>query len=437
MRKEMKMRNLDREHLLLVILILVLGVSAAVMLQRENGRMFPADNISDRHEKIILLSWWGNDPRHKYTMEGVNHFADINPDVVVNYRYGEWNGYEKKTKVWMLSDTEADVMQINYAWLDEYSADGTGFYDLNDLADYIDLDAFTDEQKAYGTRNGHLNALPIAMNSHIFYYNQDVLDSYGIAAPTSWDEMFAAGKKLKADDRYLLGMGKKQMFLLIIAYYEQSTGKAMFNSDGSFNATPAEMADLLVFYRQMLDDHVLCPVEMFDKSKYMDGEIVGTMCWISDTQKYCDAIEEKGVNVSRCLYPLLPDAKRTGWYMKPATMWAISSDVQHPEEAALLLNYLLNDPYMIKLQGTEKGVPVSSKAIEVLDGEGLKDTNEYAATKDIMAHSREMNLIISNMEKEAIIEIFKQNADEYLFDRMNADECAKVICKEIRKACSK
>lgn len=431
------MRNLDREHLLLVILILVLGVSAAVMLQRENGRMFPADNISDRHEKIILLSWWGNDPRHKYTMEGVNHFVDINPDVIVDYRYGEWNGYEKKTKVWMRSDTEADVMQINYAWLDEYSADGMGFYDLNDLADYIDLDAFTDEQKAYGTRNGRLNALPIAMNSHVFYYNQDILDSYGIEAPTSWDEMSEAGKKLKKDDRYLLGMGKKQMFLLIIAYYEQNTGKAMFDADGSFNATPAEMADLLVFYRQMLDDHVLCPVEMFDKSKYMDGEIVGTMCWISDTQKYCDALEEKGVNVSRCLYPLLPDAKRTGWYMKPATMWAISSDVKHPEEAALLLNYLLNDPYMIKLQGTEKGVPVSSKAIEVLDREGLKDTNEYAATKDIMAHSREMNLIISNMEKEAIIEIFKENADEYLFDRMNADECAKEICKEIRKACAK
>ena len=430
------MRNLDREHLLLLILILMLGVGAAVMLQRENSRVSPVESISDRHEKIILLSWWGNDPRHEYTMAGVNHFSDISPDVTVEYRYGEWNGYEKKTKVWMLSDTEADVMQINYAWLDEYSADGTGFYDLNDLADYIDLDAFTDDQKEYGTRNGHLNALPIAMNSHIFYYNQNVLDSYGLEAPASWDEMFAAGKKLKKDDIYLLGMGKKQMFLLITAYYEQSTGKAMFNPDGSFNVTPAEMSDLLVFYRKMLDEHVLCPVESFDRSKYLNGEIAGTMCWISDTQKYCDALEENGVKVTRCLYPLLPGAKRTGWYIKPATMWAISSDVQHPEEAALLLNYLLNDPYMVKLQGTEKGVPVSSVAIEALEAEGLKETNEYAATEDIMAHNSEMNLIISNMEKEEVIESFKQNADEYLFDRMNADECGKVICREIRKACA-
>ena len=435
MRREREMRNLDREHLLLVILILMLGVSAAIMLQRENSRMSPADNISDRHEKTLLLSWWGNDPRHKYTMEGVNHFADINPNVIIDYRYGEWNGYEKKTMVWMMSDTEADVMQINYAWLDEYSSDGTGFYDLNDLADYIYLDAFTDEQLEYGTRNGHLNALPIAMNSHVFYYNQDVLDKYGAKAPTTWDEMFETGQILKKDDLYLLGMGKKQMFLLLIAYYEQSTGKAMFGPDGSFNATPDEMSELLVFYKKLLDENVLCPTESFDKSKYLNGKIAGTMCWISDTQKYCDALEEKGVTVTRCLYPMLPEAKRTGWYIKPATMWAISSDVRHPEEAALLLNYLLNDPYMIKLQGTEKGVPVSSIAIGVLETEGLKDTNEYAATEDIMSHSSETNLIISNMEKEEVIEIFKQNADEYIFDRMDADECADIICSEIRNAC--
>ena len=430
------MRNLEREHILMVILILMLGVSAAIMLQRENGRISPADSISDRHEKILLLSWWGNDQRHEYTMDGVNHFTDINPDIIVNYRYGEWTGYEKKTKVWMLSESEADVMQINYAWLDEYSADGTGFYDLNELADYIDLNTFTEEQKAYGTRNGHLNALPIAMNSHVFYYNQDVLDDYDLSAPMSWNEMFDAGKKLKKDDRYLLGMGKKQTFLLLIAYYEQSTGKAMFDSDGSFNATPDEISELLVFYGKMLEDHVLCPVDSFERADYMNGEIVGTMCWISDTPKYCDTLEENGVRVTRCLYPVLPDAKRTGWYIKPATMWAISKDVKHPAEAAALLNYLLNDPYMIKLQGVEKGIPVSGKAVEVLDTEGLKDTNEYAATEDIMVHSSEMNIIVANMENEDVIEIFKQNADEFIFDRMSADECADAIYEEMRKACA-
>ncbi|MDO4189904.1 MAG: carbohydrate ABC transporter substrate-binding protein, partial [Lachnospiraceae bacterium] len=40
----------------------------------------------------IAFSWWGNDPRHLYTMEGVDEFMLENPDIRVEYKYGIWNG---------------------------------------------------------------------------------------------------------------------------------------------------------------------------------------------------------------------------------------------------------------------------------------------------------------------------------------------------------
>lgn len=426
------MKNKDHTKGLLIILIILLIFCTLLYISQENQKAESSDTIATREgQNRIILSWWGNDERHKYTMEGVDHFMEENPEIQVNCRYGEWNGFEKRMEVWTNSHNEADVMQINYAWLDTYSKDGTGYYDLNQLSEYINLDAFSDKCKEYGTRNGHLNALPIAMNSQVFYYNQDILDQYGLSCPENWDDLFEIAEVVSKDGKYLLGMSKKQVFMLLIAYYEQSTGKAMFNDDGKLAASKEEIADILVFYKKLIDEHVLCPVDIFDNAMYQNGQVVGIMCWISDTQKYRDALEEKGVKVSLCLYPMMEGAKRSGWYIKPATMWAISADTKSPKDAAVLLEYLLNDPYMVSLAGTEKGVPVSSKAVEVLSENGLSETNEYIATEEINKRADEINIIIPNIEKEAIIEAFKQNADEYLYDRMDADECAGLIYDSI------
>lgn len=415
-----------------LFLVFVMAVGATIAIIRISKAGDSEDSVTNRqNETKIQMSWWGNDGRHKYTMEGVDLFHEKNPDIDVIYRYGEWNGYEKRNKVWMESHTEADVMQINYAWLEEYSHDGSGYYDLNELSDYIDIDNFTDEEKEYGTKNGKLNALPIAMNTHTFYYNQDLLDKYGMDVPKTWDDLFRLGKAAAGDDRYAIGINKKQMFLLLIAYYEQSYGKNVFNQDGTLAIDEDGVAFILEFYKKMLDEHVLCPVDIFDRAKYMSGDIVGTMCWISDTKIYCDGLAETGAGVSRGSFPKLTGAKLSGWYIKPATMWAVSADTEHPEEAAKLLNYLLNDPDMAKLQQTEKGVPVSDAAIDALTEEGLSKTNEYKAATEMNEMIGELNLMIPNMENESIIDSFKSEADEYLFDKMTVEECAKATYRAL------
>lgn len=419
-------------HVNIIVMVFVILITAAalvVILMKGLDRTSEESVTNHQPETKLHMSWWGNDGRHMYTMDGVDLFEEKNPNIDVSYRYGEWSGYEKRNKVWMESHTEADVMQINYAWLAEYSNDGTGFYDLNELADYIDLDNFTEEEKSYGMRGGKLNALPIAMNTHVFYYNQDVLDEYGMKVPESWDDLFTLGKALASDDRYALGMSKKQLFIMLASYYEQSYGTPMFNDDGTLALDEEGLEFILEFYKSMIDEHVLCPIDVFDRTKYMSGQIVGTMCWVSDTKVYCDGLAETGANVTLASYPIAKSDKDSGWYIKPATMWAVSAETEHPKEAAMLLDYMLNDPDMAKLQQTEKGVPVSDAAIEALNEDGLSDTNEYKAMQMMSEHQEEMHLMIPNMENESIIDAFKTGADEYIFDKMSAEECAGEIYK--------
>ena len=102
---------------------------------------------------VISMSWWGNDPRHEYTLQGLSLFQENNPDIIVNHSYGIWNGYERRYLMQMASHNNCDVMQINYAWLSEYSSDGMGYYDINQLSEYIDLSQFSQEDLATGMRN--------------------------------------------------------------------------------------------------------------------------------------------------------------------------------------------------------------------------------------------------------------------------------------------
>lgn len=384
--------------------------------------------------RSISFSWWGNDERHTYTMEGVELFQEINPDIDVDFRYGVWQGYEKRTKVYMESHTEADVMQINYAWLDTYSKDGNGYYDLYQLKDFINLDNFSEEDLKFGEVNGKLNAIPIAFNTLTIYYNKDIYDQYDLELPVTWEDYFIAAEAMRGDEIYPIGMPKKQLVLFLLAYFEQTTGQNVFGEDGEFLLNEEDIAYILRFYKRMIDEKALLPTDQFDRAKFVSGKIAGAMFWVSDAGSYCEGLEETGAALAIGEYPMAPSAGLSGWYMKPATMYAISSITDYPEESARLLDYLLNSREMAALQKTEKGVPVSKTALDELEQKGYLDSYEYEASQKMIAERDKMNIMLPVMENETILDIFKKDSDSYLYDKMELMECAEMMCEDIRAA---
>ena len=76
--------------------------------------------IEQKQQTVISFSWWGNDKRNEYTIEAIRQFEALYPDIKVNCSYSEWSGYEARSQVRMNSNTEADVMQINFNWLPDF-----------------------------------------------------------------------------------------------------------------------------------------------------------------------------------------------------------------------------------------------------------------------------------------------------------------------------
>lgn len=161
--------------------------------------------LSVEEEQIELtFSWCGSDDRHAYTIEVIKQFEEKYPNIKVNLEYSEFTGFQLKTDVKMRAGTEADVMQLNYSWLDRYSPDGQGLYDLNKLSD--NLNHYSEESLSYGYSVNVLNALPIALNGKVFIYNKSIYDKYGLDIPKTWDDLFAAADVMKQDGVYPLDL---------------------------------------------------------------------------------------------------------------------------------------------------------------------------------------------------------------------------------------
>ena len=104
----------------------------------------------------------------------------------------------------------------------------------------------------------------------------------------------------------------------------------------------------------------------------------------------------------------------------------MSKNTEHPKEAAILLDFLLNSTQMAELQGVEKGIPISSSAREYLKEHGMLDGLQYEASQVM-----ETNKLIKHMdpliENSDLYEEFLSACDLVLFDKASAEEAAQQL----------
>lgn len=405
-------------------------IMASAVLLGSTGCSAQKTVVTPHQEQIeISLSWWGNDQRNEYTIEAVKQFERLHPNIKVNCNYSEWSGYQARSDVQMVSNTESDVMQINFAWIEQYSPDGNGFYDIQQLSEHVDLSNFTKDELDFGMQNGKLNAIPIALNTQSVYINKTIYDEYGLDIPKTWDDFFKAAEKMYGSV-YPVAMTSKSSWFFITGYAEQVCGKQFMTADGELNFTAEDIQVMLEFYRRLVESKVMPQVEYFERLAPEDGVYAGIVAWLSDGSSYCDRAINKGYEYVVADYPVMKATDEVeGWYAKPATMYAISKNTDHPEESAKLLDFLLNSPEMAELQRTEKGIPLSDTTQNYLAENDYLAGMQYNAFVKMNEYSQDMEVISPYFENEELIAAFRDASNAVLYGK--ADSAIKA--EELRQ----
>lgn len=407
-------------------------VSALVLCVSGCGTTTDISLANSEEEIELEMSWWGTDERHTYTIEALKEYGTRNPGIRIDMTYGEFSGFELKNDVKMFANTDADVMQINYPWLEKYQGLGLEFYDLSTLSDILDLSQYDENELSYGrNKEGKLIALPIAANVKVVWYNQTLYEKYGLDIPETWDDLFAAAKVMKKDGVYPVDMDNVAAWMSCVAYVEQTTGHQVFDDNQEFSFTEEDVKMMIEFYQKMVTEGVIECFGDRNESRLSEGIYAGTMQWVSGASKYESMITTSGGNVKAALAPTVSGEKRMGWYVKPATLYSISSHTENPEEAAKLLSYLVEDEGMVARQKLDKGVPCNAKAVEMLKASGDLAGTQYEAS--VAIEEKGYPLMSPYFEVSAYTTAFQNANNEVLYGEATLEEAAQTAY-EIMKA---
>ncbi len=349
----------------------------------------------------ITFSWWGGDSRHEATEKAVEAFMKKYPNVSVKTEYGAWSGWEEKQALNLSSGNGADLMQINWNWIDNYSQGGTNFVDLYQYGDIIDLTQFPQETLDQCSVDGKLMGIPVSNTGCLFFWNAKTFETIGCDIPTDTESLMAAGQKFKeyGDDYYPLAIDNGFSHMVFLVYYLESVYGKPWVENGEMQYTEEEIQTGMEFMKELEDNHVIPTMKVvagdmadsLDKNpKWIDGKYAGTFVWDASSIKMADAVEES-VNVEGQTLvqgDYLKFGDYNGGYTKISMAYAIPSSSQNPEAAATLLNYLLNDPEGVEICALERGVPLSKAGVAVIEEKNIGDPALIQANQAALAYCK-------------------------------------------------
>lgn len=406
------------------------------------------ENDGNYDECTIKFSWWGGDSRHEATQQAVKAFMEKYPGITVEVNFGAWSDWEAARALEFQSGTAADVNQINQSWINEFDSDGSVFLDLNQVSAVLDLTQWSEDSLAQlKDVKGGIAGVPVAMTGRTLYWDKTTFDDAGIGVPTTLEELRAAGKTFQeklGDEYYPLALGEFDRAIFMTFYLQAKYGKAIIE-DGQLNMTEEELKDGLDFIMSLEADHVIPSIKTIDgdaaasldqNPKFIDGRYAGILEWDSAPLKYKNALASGREFVVGEELKNLGGNDKTGVFTKVSLGFAISTTSQHPKEAAMLIEYLCNDPEGSAIMGSERGIPESKAGYDAVEAAGGIDETIAQAHDIVMAASEySENPIFESNDLKGSEGTYKYVFGGLSYGEFDSAEAAKELYDGMSAAC--
>ncbi len=386
----------------------------------------------------LRMSWWGGNSRHQATLKAIEKFQEKYPDIKVKAEYTGWDGHLSRLTTQVAGNTEPDVMQTNWNWLPIFSRDGNGFYDMSKQANALHIDNFPKNAIGMTTVDSKINGLPVSMTSRVFYYNKQQWDKAGVDYPKTWDDLMAAGKAFEKNvgpDAYPLVIEARDVFAMNRSYMLQTTGKDIISHKTNLlDYTQKEMTAFFQLYADQVANHVFPSTKefasygkgnLYEMRPWIDGRFAGLYMWDTAIAKYTANLDPS-MNLELGPYPMAPGATDSGLLARPSMMFSIGRNTDHPEEAAKLVNFLLNDPDGIHALGLARGIPLSKEGLSVLKESGEVDPSSLSFQGYEQAQALPKVITPTTYTDNAqLMELFSENMQKIDYGQTDAEGAAK------------
>ncbi|WP_277212596.1 ABC transporter substrate-binding protein [Isoptericola croceus] len=388
----------------------------------------------------LRVTWWGGDTRHARTQEVFDLFEEAYPNITIEPEFSDWSGYWEKLATATAGGNSPDVIQMDQLYLASYASRGS----LVDLGSQPQLDTSGLEPAVLqmGTWDDTLYAMPISTTSTGLLVNTDLVEEVGVPLPDtstwSWDEFESWAEEVTDEspgDTYGTNVIYNEFTLQLFA---RQHGDQLF-SEEDIVIRPETLAD---YFQLALDwtTHGAAPSASttaetltlpLDQTLFATGKTAAIFTPSTMITAYAAAIDAELE-----LVPLpTPDEDTTSYdYFKPGMYWSVASKSEHPAEAALLVDFLVNDPEAARIIGTERGIPANAQSLDAL-GEDLTVEERKAAdfAEQRTPHLGEAPAIVPNGASD-IETILSRYLQDVMFEVRTPQEAADALIAEVQSS---
>jgi multiple sugar transport system substrate-binding protein len=326
----------------------------------------------------LNFTWWGADERAERYEAAIDLFEEQHPDITVQTSFAEFQDYWTQRNTDATSGELPDVMQMDLSRLLEYANQGL-LYDLSEFeGNQLDTSQFEESLLESGRADGQLLAMPTGTNTLTLMVNNDLAAELGVEVPEgdyTWEDynefIRAASEAGAGGDPQVYGSGDYTMTWWLFMQYLVQQGTDPFTENGEMNFTEDDLRNWINSAQGLRDpENVLFPAErseqLLPKNGFTSNEVVFEFHWDNFIHSYANDLGSE--NISLLPVPAGPDGQRHQFF-KPTMQLAAGSNTDHPEEAATLINFLVNDPEAGQILGTDLGIPASSGRLDALQVE--------------------------------------------------------------------
>lgn len=392
----------------------------------------------DQEPITLRMAWWGSDARHALYNDLLDRYEELNPNVTVERELAGWGGYWDKLATQTATGNAPDLIVMHLSYINEYARRGA-LLELDPFIESgtIDLSDFSAGARESGEVDDTSYMVTLGLTPRALIYNPSMFDEAGVEPPTletTWDEF--QSKAIAVSDALGEGvygtMDQGSEGNAILTYFGQR-GQGFFDGD-QLGFERADLIEWWTMWEELRDAGAIPPagvsIEVEDAT-HADSMLAQgqTAMFISPGNQFTLYQQEADDELDLTSIPqgTTPDA--VPYNFAGGAFLAISSQTEHPEAVAELINWFVNDPEVAVIYGGEHGPPGSSAMQAV-----LTPHLEPADQKLYAFHEEIADTMVPQPEQPAnggeVLTAFERAYQELMFDRMTIEEAVDYFFEE-------
>ncbi|HEY8591162.1 MAG TPA: extracellular solute-binding protein [Naasia sp.] len=395
-----------------------------------------ASSSSGKPSGTLRMSWWGADDRHERTQAALAAFEERYPGVTVKAEFtGDFQGYADKLSTQIAGNSAPDVIQMSGQFIAAYATRGA-LLDLNQYMPPIDVAAWDKAAVAEATYDDGVRGLSVGRDGYACFYDKGELDALGIATPApdwNWDDFESIlSDVVSAGGKYRYGCSDGGGRYEVLTVFLRQNGSDLFIDDKpAFTAD--QVADLWDYWGGLREKGLIVTPDIqaawtkaLDATPLVQGLAAFEFASSSTLLNLRSLVpSEVGINP----LPYSTDGE-AGQVVRSPMYFSAYGRSKNPDAAALLIDFLLNDPEAAEILGTTRSIPTSPEARDAIADLLTDDDKASAAYLDVLDEAGAVPIsplpAAFNDFDAALIRTYQ----EVMFGRTSSKEGAKRLVDE-------